>query len=146
MRLPFYYGWVIAGVVFVSMAVGVNARTAFSLLFPPILDEFGWPRGVTAGAFSFGGPSEETARAVPAAAALIAIAATAWLGARLLGGRAGLAAGLALSTSLGFFVYGRYVRPETLLLATLAGTAAYDRPAICCPLPVQPGKIGGHAR
>src|SRR5262245_66040957 len=26
------------------MGVGVNARTAFSLLFPPILDEFGWPR------------------------------------------------------------------------------------------------------
>jgi len=36
------------------MGVGVNARTAFSLLFPPILDEFGWDRGVTAGAFSFG--------------------------------------------------------------------------------------------
>jgi MFS family permease len=36
------------------MGVGVNARTAFSLLFPPILAEFGWDRGVTAGAFSFG--------------------------------------------------------------------------------------------
>ena len=36
------------------MAVGVNARTAFSLFFPPILGEFGWERGVTAGAFSFG--------------------------------------------------------------------------------------------
>ena len=36
------------------MGIGVNARTAFSLLFPPILDEFGWERGVTAGAFSFG--------------------------------------------------------------------------------------------
>src|SRR5438046_2120407 len=36
------------------MGVGVNARTAFSLLFPPILDEFGWERGMTAGAFSFG--------------------------------------------------------------------------------------------
>ncbi|MBN9563259.1 MAG: MFS transporter [Alphaproteobacteria bacterium] len=36
------------------MAIGVNARTAFSLLFPPILDEFGWGRGETAGAFSFG--------------------------------------------------------------------------------------------
>src|SRR5262245_55198240 len=54
MRLPFFYGWVIVGVVFVTMGVGVNARTAFSLLFPPILDEFGWERGVTAGAFSFG--------------------------------------------------------------------------------------------
>ena len=36
------------------MGVGVNARSAFSLLFPPILDEFHWDRGVTAGAFSFG--------------------------------------------------------------------------------------------
>ena len=54
MRLPFFYGWVIVAVTFVTMGVGVNARTAFSLLFPPILDEFGWERGVTAGAFSFG--------------------------------------------------------------------------------------------
>jgi MFS family permease len=53
-RLPFFYGWVVVAVAFVTMAVGVNARTAFSLLFPPILDEFGWERGVTAGAFSFG--------------------------------------------------------------------------------------------
>jgi MFS family permease len=52
--LPFFYGWLIVAVAFVTMAVGVNARTAFSLLFPPILDEFGWERGVTAGAFSFG--------------------------------------------------------------------------------------------
>jgi len=53
-RLPFYYGWVVVGVAFVSMALGVNARTAFSLFYPPMLDEFGWDRGVTAGAFSFG--------------------------------------------------------------------------------------------
>jgi len=53
-RLPFYYGWLVVAVVFVTMGIGVNARTAFSLLFPPILNEFGWDRGVTAGAFSFG--------------------------------------------------------------------------------------------
>jgi sugar phosphate permease len=53
-RLPFFYGWIVVGVVFLTMAICVNARTAFSLLFPPILDEFGWERGVTAGAFSFG--------------------------------------------------------------------------------------------
>jgi MFS family permease len=53
-RLPFFYGWVLVAVAFVTMGVGVNARTAFSLFFPPILDEFGWERGVTAGAFSFG--------------------------------------------------------------------------------------------
>jgi MFS family permease len=52
--LPFFYGWVIVAVVFITMGVAVNARTAFSLLFPPILDEFGWDRGTTAGAFSFG--------------------------------------------------------------------------------------------
>src|SRR5215467_1542083 len=49
-----FYGWVIVAVCFITMGVGVNARTAFSLMFPPILDEFGWDRGVTAGAFSFG--------------------------------------------------------------------------------------------
>lgn len=54
MRLPFYYGWVIVAAGFVTMAVGVNARTAFSLLFPPIVEELGWPRAATAGAFSFG--------------------------------------------------------------------------------------------
>lgn len=53
-RLRIYYGWTIVAVTFVTIGFGVNARTAFSLLFPPILDEFGWGRGVTAGAFSFG--------------------------------------------------------------------------------------------
>src|SRR5438874_12048737 len=51
---PFFYGWVLVAIAFVTMAVGVNARTAFSLLFPAMLDEFGWDRGLTAGAFSFG--------------------------------------------------------------------------------------------
>src|ERR1044072_8608096 len=54
MRLPFFYGWIIVAVTFVTLAIGVTARTAFSLLFPPIIGEFGWERGVTAGAFSFG--------------------------------------------------------------------------------------------
>jgi MFS family permease len=53
-RLPVFYGWVLVAVAFVTMGLGVSTRTAFSLLFPPILTEFGWERGVTAGAFSFG--------------------------------------------------------------------------------------------
>ena len=53
-RLPLFYGWILVAIAFVTMAVGVNARTSFSLLFPAILDEFGWDRGMTAGAFSFG--------------------------------------------------------------------------------------------
>src|ERR1700709_2808624 len=54
MRLPFFYGWIIIAVTFVTMAIGVNARTSFSLLFPPILNEFRWERGGTAGALSVG--------------------------------------------------------------------------------------------
>jgi MFS family permease len=53
-QFPFFYGWVVVAVAFVTMAVGVNTRTAFSLLFPPILAEFGWDRGKTAAAFSMG--------------------------------------------------------------------------------------------
>ena len=53
-RLPFFYGWVIIAVAFATMAFSVSARTAFSLMFPPIVDEFGWDRGLAAGAFSFG--------------------------------------------------------------------------------------------
>jgi MFS family permease len=53
-RLPFYYGWIIIGIAFVTMAIAVTARTAFSLLLPPLIGEFGWDRGLAAGAFSFG--------------------------------------------------------------------------------------------
>ena len=52
--LPFYYGWVVVACAFVTMAVGVSARTAFSLLLPPIVEEYGWDRATVAGAFSFG--------------------------------------------------------------------------------------------
>jgi 4-amino-4-deoxy-L-arabinose transferase-like glycosyltransferase len=73
-----------------------------------------------AGAFAVAGPSEATARAVSALGAIVAISATAWLGARLAGATSGLLAGVALLTSCGFFAYGRYVRPETLFVAALA--------------------------
>jgi len=53
-HLPFYYGWLIIAIAFVTMAIGVTARTAFSLLMPPLINEFGWDRGLAAGAFSFG--------------------------------------------------------------------------------------------
>jgi MFS family permease len=45
---------VIVGIAFVTMAVGVTARTAFSLLMSPLINEFRWDRGLVAGAFSFG--------------------------------------------------------------------------------------------
>ena len=53
-RLPFFYGWIVVAIAFVTMGIGVNARTSFSLLFPPILDEFGWSRGTVAATFSVG--------------------------------------------------------------------------------------------
>ncbi len=53
-RLPFYYGWVVVAIAFITMGIAVSSRTAFSLLYPPILDEFGWTRGDTAAAFSVG--------------------------------------------------------------------------------------------
>jgi len=53
-RLPFYYGWLIVAIAFVTMAIGVTGRTAFSLLLPPLIDEFKWDRGLAAGAFSVG--------------------------------------------------------------------------------------------
>jgi 4-amino-4-deoxy-L-arabinose transferase-like glycosyltransferase len=81
---------------------------------PPLL------YALLATAFALGGVSETTARLVPALAALAAVAATAWLGARLLGARCGFVAGAALATSCGFFVYGRYLRPETLFVGAIA--------------------------
>ena len=81
---------------------------------PPLL------YALLAAAFSVAGPSEAAARLVSALAALVAVGATAWLGARLLDARTGLVAGLALLGSLGFFVYGRYVRPDALFVAALA--------------------------
>lgn len=53
-RLPIFYGWLVIGVAFVTMAIASTARTAFSLLLPPLLAEFHWDRGLVAGAFSFG--------------------------------------------------------------------------------------------
>ena len=53
-EFPFYYGWAVVAVAFITLAIGVNTRTTFSLLFPPILAEFGWDRGSTAAAFSCG--------------------------------------------------------------------------------------------
>jgi 4-amino-4-deoxy-L-arabinose transferase-like glycosyltransferase len=67
------------------------------------------------------GPSEAAARAVSAAAAAAAVGATVWIGAHLLGWRGGLVAGVALLTGTGFYAYGRYVRPEALFVAALAG-------------------------
>ncbi len=54
MRGRIFYGWVVVGVAFVTMAVAVNARTGYSLLFPAISAEFGWSSATIVGAFALG--------------------------------------------------------------------------------------------
>lgn len=54
LTLPFFYGWLIVAIAFVTMAIGVTARTAYSLLMTPLMTEFGWDRALVAGAFSAG--------------------------------------------------------------------------------------------
>jgi 4-amino-4-deoxy-L-arabinose transferase-like glycosyltransferase len=81
---------------------------------PPLLYLIG------AAAIALAGPSEAAARLAPALAALAAVGATAWVGARLLSPVHGALAGLALLGSPLLFVFGRYVRPETLFVAALA--------------------------
>lgn len=51
-RLPFFYGWVIVAVAFVCFGVGYTTWHSFSIFYVAILEEFGWSRAVTAGAFS----------------------------------------------------------------------------------------------
>src|SRR5262245_60213798 len=53
-RVPIFYGWILVATAFVTMGIMVNARTAFSLFFPSILDEFGWSRALTAATFTTG--------------------------------------------------------------------------------------------
>ena len=53
-NFPFFYGWIVVAIAFVTMGIAVNARTSFSILFPEILDEFGWSRGTISATFSIG--------------------------------------------------------------------------------------------
>jgi 4-amino-4-deoxy-L-arabinose transferase-like glycosyltransferase len=69
--------------------------------------------------FRVWGVSEWAARLPSALGAALAAGATALLGARLLHPQAGLLAGAALASCALFLVFGRYVRPETLFVATV---------------------------
>ncbi|MDE0332548.1 MAG: MFS transporter [Nitrospinae bacterium] len=48
-----YYGWVIVGLTFITMAVGGSVVGTFPVFYVAFLDEFGWSRADTALAFSF---------------------------------------------------------------------------------------------
>lgn len=47
-----FYGWIIAVAAFSIVVLGYGMRYAFSVFYVYILQEFGWTRGNTAGAFS----------------------------------------------------------------------------------------------
>ena len=47
-----FYGWVILGVVFITLVLGYGVRNSFSVFYPTIVEEFGWGRGSTALMFS----------------------------------------------------------------------------------------------
>ena len=100
--------------------LGSGRPFALTLNGVPYVDKPPLLYALIASALALAGPSEGAARLVPALAAMAAVGATAWMGSRLLGPLPGLLAGLALLTSTGFFVFGRYVRPETLFVAALA--------------------------
>src|SRR4029079_8577664 len=78
-------------------------------------------------AFSVAGPGELAAGSVSALAPMAAVAATAWLGCRLLGPAGGIIGGVGLLTCVGFFVYARHIRAETLLVAA-------RRPGLAAPV------------
>src|SRR5437667_133518 len=68
--------------------------------------------------FRVAGPTE-WARLVSVGAAVVALLATCRLGALLYGGPAGMVAGLALATSVGFVLEARTLRPDMILTATV---------------------------
>jgi 4-amino-4-deoxy-L-arabinose transferase-like glycosyltransferase len=69
--------------------------------------------------FGLWGPSEWAARLPSVGGAMLAVAGTALLGARLMGPLWGFAAGAGLLSCTLFAVFGRYVRPETLFVACI---------------------------
>ena len=75
---------------------------------------------LTAASFGLFGLTEGAARLAPLLGALLAVAATALLGVRLLGPGGGALAGLALLSCALFVAFARYVRPESLFVAAIA--------------------------
>ena len=51
-RPRFFYGWVVVGISFLTLAVGGSTNGSFSIFYLAILKEFHWTRADTAGAFS----------------------------------------------------------------------------------------------
>jgi MFS family permease len=48
----FYYGWVIVGISSLTLFLSLGIRFSFGVFYVALLNEYGWGRGETAGAFS----------------------------------------------------------------------------------------------
>jgi len=48
----FYYGYIIAAVAFICSILNAGMSVSFGIFFKPLLNEFGWTRAMTSGAFS----------------------------------------------------------------------------------------------
>ncbi|MBN2332517.1 MAG: MFS transporter [Deltaproteobacteria bacterium] len=51
-HLPFYYGWIIVAVSFVTLGLSFGVWYSFSVFFVAIIKDFGWNRSATASIFS----------------------------------------------------------------------------------------------
>lgn len=51
-RIPFFYGWVVLGSLFLTQGIAFGIYYSFSVFFVALLGDFGWDRAPTAGAFS----------------------------------------------------------------------------------------------
>jgi MFS family permease len=51
-KLPFYYGWVLVGISFLTLAVSYGSRASFSVFLVAIQDMQGWSRGAISAGFT----------------------------------------------------------------------------------------------
>lgn len=51
-RLPFFYGWLVVAVAFITLALIYVVWYGFSVFFVALIEDFGWSRASAAGAFS----------------------------------------------------------------------------------------------
>jgi MFS family permease len=52
-RTPFFYGYIIVGIVFIIQTIMFGSNSSSGVFFKPFINEFGWSRALISGAFSF---------------------------------------------------------------------------------------------